>query len=49
MQEKEFVVSIKILQAQIEKIQQALCKGAGGEKVDHPISAQSSRDDCYSF
>ena len=31
------------------KIQQALCKGAGGEKVDHPVSAQSSRDDCYSF
>ena len=31
------------------KIQQALCKGAGGEKVDHPVSAQSGRDDCYSF
>lgn len=33
----------------IGKIQQALCKGAGGQKAEHPISAQQSRDDCYYF
>lgn len=27
----------------------ALCKGAGGQKAEHPNSAQQSWDDCYYF
>lgn len=33
----------------IGKTKQALCKGAGGQKAEHPTSAQQFRDDCYYF
>ena len=33
----------------IGKTKQALCKGAGGQKAEHPNSAQQYRDDCYYF
>lgn len=33
----------------IGKTNQALCKGAGGQKAEHPNSAQKYRDDCYYF
>lgn len=30
-------------------VEAKICKGFGGAKATHPISAQSTRDDCYYF